>query len=215
MREILGRLPGRYIVLALAMLVAMLAVPLAPALAYAAPHAHQLHQLRFDPASLVALAVGATSLVPTSTVNPASFSGFLPYELEKRGNLRTFFGSLRWPNLGAGVTLPANLVADINHDIVFTKLAYTARDAGTKALVDRPPLFVEIALGSNLLFTPGNRVLVELESIAGINRGERELIVPLVIPAGETFTMTLTNGWNVALDIEVDGIGCRSARQRQ
>jgi hypothetical protein len=203
---------GRLTCLALVLLVALLAMALsAPDVA----HAAVAHPPVFHPLALGAMALG-TSLSPSPTVAPAAFSGYLPAELERRGNLRAFFVPIRWAPIAAGAAgIPGQLIADPNHDIVITKMAYTARLAADNSMQDRPLLLAELSLGSNLLYTPGQGKAVELETIAGVNRGEREFVIPIVIPAGETFTVNLTNGSALILNVQLDLLGGRSARSRQ
>lgn len=201
----------KYLRYALALLaVAVLVFVAAPA-AHAATLLHGEHSWP----ALGALAVGMT--MPSAGVGAGVdggtiFSGILPRELEGRLK-RAFFAPLRWAPIAAGTTAAQQLLSDVNHDFVVSRMAYTARDAGTLAIVAQPPLFVEISLASGVIFTPGQQQRCELDNLAGTNRGALDLLVPIVIPAGEVFTVLLTNGTAATnLNVQLDLFGLRAAR---
>lgn len=192
MQNIRQMAPGR---VAIFLAVALLA---AVALLVAMPHAA-------DAASFVTLAT-----VPF--VAPSPFSGLLPAELADKEK-RAYMAPLEWLALAAGAAAPVQLVADNNHDFIVTRIVYVARDAAA-AIVDRPLFLTDWSLVNGVSFTPLN-FPVELEAIAGSNRGLNEFMIPLVIPAGETLTVQGRNGTAAVLNVRLTLIGFRSARARR
>lgn len=197
---------GRFAVLALVMLVAVLAA--VPDVAHAA--ASLVTGSHAWPA-LGALALATAPMaVPANGASP--FDGLIPSELAGRAK-RTYMAPLEWLNLAAGAANSAQFVADANHDFCVTALRYVARDAAG-AIVVAPLLLTDWSLVNGTLFTP-NLKPVELEAIAGSNRGSQELLIPLVVPAGETLDVQLRNGTAAVVNVRVTLIGFRTERARR
>lgn len=194
---------GGIAVLALVVLLAALAVPLGvahAAVAFLTPHAHVLGAL--------ALATG-----PAVTASPL-WETILPVELASR-HKRSYFAPLEFLALAAGGAAPAILLSDINHDFVVTALRYVARDVtAAAAMLVAPLVLVDMSLVNGALFTPVG-FPVELDAIAGANRGSQELLIPLIIPAGETLSVQARNGTNAAMNLRITLVGFRSERARR
>jgi hypothetical protein len=169
---------------------------------HAAPHA-----LGYGLLALGGLALGTSAAA--SSASP--FYGLLPDSLIGKDK-RTYVAPLNWTPLAAGAAgVVVELTADANHDVVFHRLSYTARDNATLAMLDRPRILADLSLASGWEFTTRQNP-VELENLAGINRGAPELAIPLVVPAGETFRIALTNPGAAAILVQVALIGFRSVK---
>jgi hypothetical protein len=163
------------------------------------------HVLHFSPLAFAGLALGTSAIAVASP-----FNGFLPSQLVDRVKKPVFI-PLEWLALAAGAGGAASVTPDTNHDLVITKIVYTSRDAAN-ALVDRPLLLANLSITNSDEFTLKNKP-VELENIAGINRGSPELIIPIVVPAGQTFEVFLTNGSAAALNVRATVVGFRVPRE--
>lgn len=188
------------------MLGLMALVMLAVALSAVLPHPAHASPLL----GLAGLAL-STSVVPVSSQSP--FAGLIPAELLGREQ-RTYFAPLNWAPIAAGAAVALPLAVDVNHDIVIHRLSYTARDVNG-VIQDRPPLFLTMGFENGQSITPTDNSQVDIENIAGTNRGAPELVIPLIVTAGDKLVVTLTNASAVAQYVRMAFIGFRSARRRQ
>lgn len=166
----------------------------------------------WHPLHLSALQTGIATGGGALALATGPFAGILPDALASREK-RPYFIPLNWVPIAAGQTLPVLVVGDANQDFVCHRIVYTARDAATGAIVDRPLLTISMSKEGGEFFNPAEGGAVELENLAGRTGGSPELVIPLIIAAGDKLTASLTNGTAVALHVRATLIGFRSSRR--
>jgi hypothetical protein len=105
---------------------------------------------------------------------------------------RFFVQPLNFLNIIAGAVVPVGFRADTNHDFVAFYGTYFARSVDNLTVATSPPLLVDMTLEGGFSFNPGGNP-ADIENVFGSARQPSVWAVPLIIPAGTGFTMTLTN----------------------
>lgn len=140
---------------------------------------------------------GGAALAP-----PSPFLGILPPEMWDRPK-RFFVQPLSFLNLIAGEVRGVPFRADTNHDFVAFYATYFARSVDNLTVVVSPPLLVDMSLEGGFSFNPAGAP-VDIENVFGTAKQPSVWAVPLIIPRGTGFTMSLTNLHNAtAFNIRV------------